>query len=98
MLRPNIVLRCGAGVTLIPCRGVYLGDVIAGERKYCRLAAIGGVWVDEDGRARGLRLADRIGEISHFIATYFASIWIRKLSIGDEHGDLPECGTIRTRR
>ena len=65
MLRPDIFLRCGAGATLFPCQGVYLGDVIAGERKYCRLAAIGGVWVDEDGRARGLRLADDIGEIGH---------------------------------
>src|SRR5262249_4906767 len=58
----------------------------------CRLAAISGVWVDQDGRARGLRLADRIGEISHLIAAHFASIWIRQLSIGHEHGDLPERG------
>src|SRR5262245_8445991 len=60
--------------------------------KYDRLAAIGGVWFYEYGRARGLRLTDRIGEISHLIAAHFASIWIRQLFIGHEHGDLPKCG------
>src|SRR6478672_7734715 len=79
-------------MTLFAGSGVNLDDIAAGKCNYCRLAPIGGVWVDEDGRARGLCLADRIGEISHLIAAHFASVWIRELSIGDEHGDLPECG------
>jgi hypothetical protein len=53
---------------------------------------IGGVWIDEDGGPRGLRLGDRIGDISHLIADHLAPVWIRELSIGDEQGDLPECG------
>jgi len=89
---PEIFSECGGRTTLFARGRVNLGDIAAWESDYCRLAAIGGVWVDKDRRARGLRLVDRICEISHLIAVNFASIWIRKLSIGDEHGDLPEVG------
>jgi hypothetical protein len=41
---------------------------------------------------RSLRLADRICDICHLIADHLAPVLIRELSIGDEHGDLAECG------
>ena len=78
---------------------VNLGDIAARKGNYCRLTAICGVWVDEDGRARGLRLADRIGEISHLIAAYFASIWIRQLFPSvTSTAIFPNVESIRTRR
>ena len=48
----NIISVCGTDVTLFARRGVNFGNVIAGERKYCRLPAIGGVWVGGRSRRR----------------------------------------------
>jgi hypothetical protein len=39
---------------------VNLGDEIAGERKDSRLAAIGSVWVEEDGGPPHSRLAGKM--------------------------------------
>src|SRR5579863_8633390 len=69
-----------------------LGNVATGERNDCRLPPVCGVRLDENSGARSLSFGQSIGKIADFVAGHFASVGIRKMSIGSQYDHLAELG------
>jgi hypothetical protein len=90
-IRGNFSPMCGRNDT-IAHGGANLGDMAAeNEIAAVRPSAVYGSTRTVAPAAFACRRY-RGCEISHLVSAHFASIWIRELSIGDDHGDLPECG------
>src|SRR5882762_1386129 len=65
-------------------------DVSSGELHDCGFSLVGLIRGHEDVDAARFCLSERIRQIRHFITGHFPAVRIRKVTVGNERGQLPE--------
>src|ERR1700749_2703610 len=67
-------------------------DIPTRELYHGRRSAIRGERLDEGDCARSLRLRQGVLQVPDLVARQFAPVWVRQLTICDEHGHFAEDG------
>src|SRR5258708_37089644 len=91
--------KCGlfwATIGGICLRALFLGngvdfrDVSSGELHDRGFSLVGLIRGYEDVDAAGFCLSERVRQIRHFVTGHFPAVRIRKVTVGNERGQLPE--------